>query len=60
MVAKWPIIPKIVTPTFYGIEKDYETQKVARVKGSNKKKRKGQEKYSKRAISSPNLGLYMR
>ena len=39
MVVKWPIIPVtdqdpsfVQHPTFYGSQKEYETQKVARVK----------------------------
>ena len=54
MVIKWPTIPIIYVPflgfahnqhpTFHGIQKEYATQKVARVKGSRKSKGKRQEK----------------
>ena len=53
MVVKWPIIPIIDQayfqalpinqhPTFYGSQKEYERQKVARVKGPRETKGKGQ------------------
>ena len=51
MVVKWPIIPIIDQayfqtlpinqhPTFYGSQKEYERQKVARVKGPRETKGK--------------------
>jgi len=53
MVVKWPTIPIIDQayfqalpinqhPTFYGSQKEYERQKVVRVKGPRETKGKGQ------------------
>jgi len=47
LVVKWPISLKInqgSTPNFYSWQKGYEEQKLARVKGTRKRKGKGQEK----------------
>ena len=46
----------INTQTFCGSPKEYETQKVARVKGSRKGKRKGQEEKFGTG-NRPNFGL---
>jgi len=52
MVVKWPIIPIVQAyfqalpinqhSTFYGSQKEYERQKVAKVKGPRETKGKGQ------------------
>ena len=53
MVVKWPIIPIIVPSPiskFYGIQKEYKTQKVAKAKRT-KKKEKRRGKNSEGAIA---------